>query len=123
MLNGDYYIKLLGKFDYCDFMNQFVKSILEKYKEPCFIDNIKSNYKCNIKFQKDEEDNEDNEDNENNEDNIDIKKDLIIKLHLYRSGDEELILRFLRKSGDKNEYNEKVIDFISLAKKFNKKDN
>ena len=123
VLNGDYYIKLLGKFDYCDFMNQFVKSILEKYKEPCFIDNIKSNYKCNIKFQKDEEDNEDNEDNENNEDNIDIKKDLIIKLHLYRSGDEELILRFLRKSGDKNEYNEKVIDFISLAKKFNKKDN
>ena len=99
-LNGDYYIKLLGKFDCCAFINYFVNSIIKKYKdskEPCFIKPIENTYKCYIEFQKDEEDNEDNK----NE-----LKDLKIKLELYRSGEEELILIFLRKSGDKHEYNE-----------------
>ena len=101
-LNGEYYIKLLGNFDYCEFMNKFVNEIKQKYKNEFInIDEIKTNFKCNIEFQRDEEDNE---------------KDLIIKLHLYRSGDEELTLRFLRKDGDKHEFNEKVLDFISIAK-------
>ena len=120
-LNGDFYVKFLGNFDYCYFMDYFVKTIKEKYeglKETCFIpkEKIKSNYKCNIEFQKEEDDDE-NEENENK------KKDLIIKLNLYRSGDEEIILRFLRKSGDLSEYNEKVTDFISMAKELNKKTN
>ena len=112
-LNGEFYIKFLGKFDYCYFMNYFVKEIQKKYhelKEPCFIKKVKENYKCNIEFEKDEEEDDDNDKNE------DSKKDLIIRLNLYRSGDEELTLRFLRKSGDLHEYNEKVLNIISIAK-------
>ena len=119
-LDGDFYIKLLGNFDYCAFMNDFVKEILKKYKdgkESVFINNIKENYKCNIEFQKDEDDIEDNEDDEDNE-----NKDLIIRLNLYRSGDKEVILRFLKKSGDLDEYNEKLLDIISLAQELNKKE-
>ena len=109
-LNGEYYIKLLGDFKYYVFMNYFVNEIQKYYKnENCFITNVKENYKCNIVFQKDEE--EDNEDNE---------KDLIIRLNLYRARDKELILRFLRKSGDKHEYNEKVLDIISLINEISK---
>ena len=122
-LNGDFYIKLLGNFDYCIFMNDFVKEILKKYKdgkEAVFINDIKENYKCNIEFQKDEDANEDNEGDENNENK---NKDLIIRLNLYRSGDKELILRFLKKYGDLDEYNEKVLDIISLAQELNKKGN
>ena len=116
-LNGEFYLKLLGKFDYCAFMNNFVNNIIKKYSkkdENCFITNIK-NYKCNIEFQKDEDENEDEEANNNN------NEDLIIRLNLYRSGEEELILRFLRKKGDLMEYNEKVLEIISLAKELYKK--
>ena len=54
-LHGDFYIKLLGNFNYCVFMNDFVNVIKEYYKgqkEPCFIKNIKKNYKCLLIFQK-----------------------------------------------------------------------
>ena len=97
-------------------MNNFVKKIIDKYND-CFLSDIKGNYKCNIEFQKDEEDEEDNEDNKGNENE---EKILIIKLNLYRSGDE-LILRFLRKFGDLHEYNEKVSDIIFLARELYKK--
>lgn len=65
---------------------------------------INENYRCNIEFQNDDEENEDN------------NNDLIIELHLYRSGEEELTMRFLREQGDLNEYNEKVPEIINLAK-------
>lgn len=87
-------------------MNYFVKEIKEKYKkEDCFINNIKENYKCNIEFKKEEEDEE----------------DLIIGINLYQFGKEELILRFLRKHGNLNEYNEKVLEIISSTKELIKK--
>ena len=98
-------------------MNNFVNNIIKKYSkkdENCFITNIK-NYKCNIEFQKEEDENEYEEANNNN------NEDLIIRLNLYRSGEEELILRFLRKKGDLMEYNEKVLEIISLAKELYKK--
>ena len=69
-----------------------------------------------INFPK-EVDDEDDESYENK------KKDLIIKLNLYRSGEKELIQRFLRKSGDKHEYNKKVLYIISLAQKLNRNKN
>ena len=106
-LNGVFYLKIRGNFDYCAFMNNFVNVIQKKYNmgnENCFITKINENYRCDIEFQNDDEENEDN------------NNDLIIELHLYRSGEEELTMRFLREQGDLNEYNEKVPEIINLAK-------
>ena len=42
-------------------------------------------------------------------------------MNLYRFGKEELILRFIRKQGTLFEYNEKVLEIISLTKELDKK--
>ena len=98
-------------------MNYLINEIKKKYKEKnetCFITKIKENYKCNIEFSKEKKEKEDGKDNEDN-------NDLIIGLNLYRSGKEELTLRFLRKQGELFDYNEKILEIISLAKELNKK--
>ena len=105
-LEGEFYIKIFGnKFEYCDFMDYFVKEIEEKEKVE--VSDYNDGYKCNIIFKG----------NENEE-------DLIIKLKLYKTEDEEYngeyydgyLLRFLRTSGELSEYYEKVKKISSMGK-------
>ena len=104
-LEGEIYIKMIGNFEYWDFMEYFVKEIEEKEKGE--VSDYNDGYKCNITFKE----------NENEE-------DLIIKLKLYKTEDEEYngeyydgyLLRFLRISGELYDYYKKVKKISSMGK-------
>ena len=122
-------IKFKGNFDYYRFMNIFVNKIQKEF-ENCEIDDSKSknSYKCDIIFEVDEDEKEEEEEEDENEDkdealdlnlnNLeDQKENCIIQIKLIKTGDDEYVLRFLRKSGELGSYYSKVIKFIALAKK------
>ena len=114
-LDGYNYVKIKGKLNYNNYMNTLLNKIYDKYndedkddiKEECNINEDSETYKCDITFEP-----IDNEEEENTN-----KKKCIIQLKLFKTGDEEYILRFLRKAGDLPEYYTKVIEFIKIAKK------
>ena len=97
------YIKIKGKFNYYIFMNTLVNQIQNEYEnnenENCNIEESKKSYKCDLIFEGDNYDN------------------CIIQLKLYKSGDNEFILRFLRKAGELSEYYAKLDKIIYLVKK------
>ena len=110
-------------------MNIFVNKIQKEF-ENCEIDDSKSknSYKCDIIFEVDEDEKEEEEEEDENEDkdealdlnlnNLeDQKENCIIQIKLIKTGDDEYVLRFLRKSGELGSYYSKVIKFIALAKK------
>ena len=113
-LDGYNYVKIKGKLNYNNYMNTLLNKIYDKYndedkddiKEECNIKEDSETYKCDITF----EPIDGEEENTN-------KKKCIIQLKLFKTGEEEYILRFLRKAGDLPEYYTKVIEFISIAKK------
>ena len=125
-------VKFKGNLNYYRFMNTFVTKIQKEFKkENCIIDGSKSNnsYKCNIIFEEEEDEKEEKEEEDENEDNDDDevldlnlnnlddkRKNCIIQIKLIKTGDDEYVLRFLRKSGSLGAYYSKVIKFISLAK-------
>jgi len=103
-------------------MNVLLNKIQEKF-ENCIIDNknAKTKYECDIIFE--QEENDDNV-NDNDKDNLELKlnnmnnnnEDCIINLELYKTENEEYILRFLRLSGSLGEFYSKANQFICLAK-------
>ena len=122
-------VKFKGNFDYYRFMNIFVKKIQEN--ENCEIDDSKSkdSYKCDIIFEidedeKEEKEDEDEDENEDDDEDLDLnlnnlmdkREKCTIQIKLIKTGDDEYVLRFLRKSGALGLYYSKVIKFISLAK-------
>ena len=84
-------------------MNTLVTKIQNEYEnnesENCNIEESKKSYKCDLIFEGD-----------NNE-------ECTIQLKLYKSEDNEFILRFLRKDGELSEYYAKLDKIIDLAKK------
>ena len=122
----DCYIKFKGNLDYYKFMNIFVNKIQKEFEnENCEIDDSKSknSYKCDIIFEADENEEEEDE-NEDNDKHLDLnfnnlddqRENCIIQIKLIKTGDDEYVLRFLRKSGALGSYYSKVIKFISIAK-------
>ena len=120
-------IKFKGNLDYYKFMNIFVNKIQKD--ENGFIDGTKpiNSYKCDIIFKEDEDDNEDDDEENEEEDDDEVLdldlnnlvekgKDYKIQIKLFKTGDDEYVLRFLRKSGPLGLYYSKVIKLISLAK-------
>ena len=101
-------------------MNVLLNKIQEKF-ENCIIDNknAKTKYECDIIFEQEESD-EEEKDNDNLKLKLNNKKnnneDCIINLELYKTENEEYILRFLRLSGSLGEFYSKVNQFICLAK-------
>ena len=125
--NLEYYIKIKGKIKPAKFMNKLIKKMeSEKDKNGyhCKIEVNKKNNKLKFKahFDKiEEEDNEeeidenlkeelaklnlDEEENIENEDSGDIiTKSCCIKIDLFEFDYEEYILRFVRESGEKDDF-------------------
>ena len=98
-LEGEIYIKINGDFDYWIYMNCFLNEI--KNKEKCEIFVYDDSYKCNIIYKKKEKYVENEE--------------LIIKLKLYLTGEDEYLLRFLRISGGFFDYFNKVKNIRALG--------
>ena len=119
-LGMDSHIKIKGNLNCYIFMNVLLNKIQEKF-ENCIIDNknAKTKYECDIIFEQEESDEE-----EKDNDNLKLKlnnmknnnEDCIINLELYKTENEEYILRFLRLSGSLGEFYSKANLFICLAK-------
>ena len=97
------HFKIKGKLNYNKFMNTLVTKIQNEYEnnesENCNIEESKKSYKCDLIFEGDNNDK------------------CTIQLKLYKSGDNEFILRFLRKAGELSEYYAKLDKIIYLVKK------
>ena len=119
-LDMDSHIKIKGNLNCYIFMNVLLNKIQEKFQN-CIIDNknAKTKYECNIIFEQEESD-EEEKDNDNLKLKLNNKKnnneDCIINLELFKTENEEYILRFLRLSGSLGEFYSKVNQFICLAK-------
>jgi len=119
-LGMDSHIKIKGNLNCYIFMNVLLNKIQEKF-ENCIIDNknAKTKYECDIIFEQEESD-EEEKDNDNLKLKLNNKKnnneDCIINLELFKTENEEYILRFLRLSGSLGEFYSKVNQFICLAK-------
>ena len=99
-LEEEIYIKIIGKIDFCYFMNYYVKEI--KNRLICKVSIYSKFYKCKLLFNQTEK--------EQN------KEGLIIKLSLYQTGEEEYLLRYLRISGGLHLYYEKAETLLSIGK-------
>ena len=98
-LEDEIYIKIIGKFDFCYFMNYYVKEI--KNRLICKVSIYSKFYKCKLLFDQTEKDQN--------------KDGLIIKLSLYQTGEEEYLLRYLRISGGLPLYYEKIKTLLSIG--------
>ena len=128
----EYYIKITGNINPVEIMNSLIKKLMdenEKLNEyQCHIDINKNKLKFKAYFEEAEKDEEEEidenleeeinklnldkekigEENNFNEDNKDndgiIKKCCCIKFELFKSNEEEYLLRFVRESGEKDDF-------------------
>ncbi len=123
------YIKIKGHLNPMDLMNLIANKIKSEYEDWDIKPNGDS-YKFDIEIQKeDDESNEERnqeeieekfdecEEGENNEDFDYHKKTLIIQIILLKSSNDSYLIRFYKKSGDREEYYEKLNNIISIIKK------
>ena len=116
-LGMDAYIKIKGDLDHYTFMNILVNKIKNEFKnDNYFFDKSDKKYECKFIFEKEDEDEE--KKLELNLNNLaDKKKVCVIQLKLFKFGEKEYVLRFLRKSGSLSEYYSKVTKMVEIAKK------
>ncbi len=123
------YIKIKGHLNPMDLMNLIANKIKSEYEDWDIMPSGES-YKFDIEIQK--EDDESNEEINQEEieekfdeceegeiiDDFDYnKKTLIIQIILLKSGKDSYLIRFYKKSGDAEEYYEKLNNIISIIKK------
>ena len=123
------YIKIKGHLNPMDLMNLIANKIKSEYEDWDIMPSGES-YKFDIEIQK--EDDESNE--EINQEEIEEKfdeceegeiiddfdyneKTLIIQIILLKSSNDSYLIRFYKKSGDREEYYEKLNNIISIIKK------
>jgi len=123
------YIKIKGHLNPMDLMNLIANKIKSEYEDWDIMPSGES-YKFDIEIQKeDDESNEEInqeeieekfdecEEGEINEDFDYHKKTLIIQIILLKSSNDSYLIRFYKKSGDREEYYEKLNNIISIIKK------
>ena len=112
-MNMSNIIKIKGYIDSIRFMNSFCDKLLRKFGyDNCYIETSKKNLELFITFEEDEE--EMNEGNEGNEDNEQINE-LTMQIKLYENNDE-YILRFTLKKGDRKNFLDKFNVMSELVK-------
>ena len=125
---GMNFIKIEGNLSPADFMNNLANKIDQKFKDNCKIEESKGALKFKIIFEEEIEDEEEISKElqekfdelgieENEEININLlKKDCIIQCKLYQSLNGGHFLKFSKKSGDLEDYYNKLEIIISLVK-------
>jgi serine/threonine protein kinase len=111
------FIKRLLKIEFSEYINNEIKS---KNKEgKFFFKGSKHYFKFKVGIEYDNEKNYKNDDDEFNDEKLFIKKrNLLIRGTLLKSTNGYYILRFYKKSGDIEEYYEKLNQMISILKEF-----
>ena len=121
-VNDNHYIQLKGKINLKYFMNKLIDNIINEYGEDN-IEVIASNYKykCDLVFIENNN-NEENKNNDNEEEDADKEESnenkCTIQLKLYKTGEEEFCLRFLRKLGNLPQYYLIIKKIFELARNF-----
>ena len=134
----DHFIKIKGNLNPVKFMNSLANKIKFKFEKICTIDEKKNKLKFKANFEDDEENNDDkldddlteeikklieeeenNEEKEENEDEINYIKgrECSIQIELLKNNNREYILRFLKKSGDIEEYYKYLKEIYNLVSK------
>ena len=119
------YLKINGYLNPVNFMNLIANKIKNKI-DNCYIDPSKTYFKFNVVFEHEDED--ENDDMEEEKENIfeneekDIyklgikEKDLKVQIILLKSNKGYYLLQFYKKSGNREEYYEKLDNIISIIK-------
>ena len=125
----EYYYKIKGDLNPVEFMNKLANIILFVNNNKCQIEEKKNKLKFEVIFEDDEEeenieDDKNNEENNENENEINdndnetiCKKDSIIKIELFKYGNKEHLLRFMKKSGEKEDYYKHIKSLYSCVEK------
>ena len=112
--NMDNYIEIKGSLNPVKFMNALANKIVNKNENYQIEKSDKKlRFKINVEQEDDEENDKENEEEEkedNNEQNEDEEnneieeKNLVIQIDLFISDDNDYLLRFLKKSGELEDY-------------------
>ena len=119
----DNFIRIKGKFNYINFMNEFVKEMNNLYGDTKIIG---KNFKLNIIIKL--EDNSEENEKEKNDDKKDKdfiiesseenEKELNILVELFKVKDDEFILSFKKRKGELSDYYQKLRDIMDYAQDF-----
>ena len=111
-------IKIKGYINPNKFLNRLVNKISQEFGiENCLIQTSEEKPKFNLTFENNDEELDDEENNENEDENEDEDEDeegneIIVQIKLYETSDGHL-LRFIKKSGNRNDFLDK---FLILSK-------
>ena len=123
------YIKIKGKLNPAQFMNSLANKLKKKFGDNCNINPAENTLKFNILFEEEEKKKKKEipkeleeesaklglEDGEKN-DNVFGKKDCIIQVKLFESINDGYLLRFMKKSGELEDYYKNLKKVMSLTK-------
>ena len=134
----EHFFKITGNLNPVKFMNSLANKIKSKFEQNCIIEEKKNKLKFKANFEEDEENNEEelddlteelkklieeesNEEKEENEDEINSIKgrECSIQIELLENNNREYILRFLKKSGDIEEYYKYLKEIYNLVSEIN----
>jgi len=123
------YIKIKGNLNPAQFMNSLANKLEKKFGDNCNINPAENTLKFNILFEEEEKEEEEKEeipkelqeelaklgleDGEEN-DNVLEKKDCIIQVKLFESINGGYLLRFMKKSGELEDYYKNLKKVMSL---------
>ena len=123
------YIKINGNLNPSKFMNSLITKINEKLGDNCLIEQSKKALKFNVIFEEDEKEEEEIpkeleeelaqlglEENDENEENDLKRKECILQVKIYESVNGGYLLRFVKKSGELDDYYKNLDNVISLVK-------
>ena len=129
----EYYIKIKGDLNPVKFMNKLANKITLENENKCQIQEKSNKLKFEVIFEDEEEEEEENiEDEENNEENNEneindndnnndnkpiCKKESIIKIELFKYGNKDHLLRFMKKSGEIEDYYKNLKNIYSSVEK------
>ena len=122
------YIKIKGKLNPAQFMNSLANKLENEFGDNCNIDPAEKTLKFDILFEEEKEEEEEIpkeleeelaklglEDVEENDDDL-LKKDSIIQVKLFESINGGHLLRFVKKSGELEDYYKNLKKVMSLTK-------
>ena len=123
------YIKIIGNLNPAKFMNYLISKISNVFGDKCSFKESKKALKFNIIFEEEELKEEEIpkeleeelaqlglEENDENEENDLQKKDCVIQVKMYESINGGHLLRFVKKSGELDDYYKYLENIISLVK-------
>lgn len=123
------YIKITGNLNPAKFMNNLINKIGQKFKNNFIVEESKKALKFKVTFEEEEKEEEEIpkeleeelaklnlEENENENEGDDLtKKDCVLEVKMYESVNGGHLLRFVKKSGELEDYYKNMQNIISIV--------